>query len=132
MGSTTFKHILKKTTTTVCLSQQGEYAITKGNLKKKITDAATDIGVDLFSWWEGGGGDDRCPRPGSEETERGEGVGYPPPTVGTFSKIGVSKSHFRAFQKLFFRELNVVKIHGEELSNIIEQLFTLIRIRWLR
>ena len=30
----------------------------------------------------------------------GEGVGrgYPPPTVGTFPKIRVSKSHFRAFK----------------------------------
>ena len=29
--------------------------------------------------------------------------GYPPPTVGTFSKIIVSKSHFRAFKNHFLR-----------------------------
>ena len=79
------------------------------------------IGVDLFSRL---GGDDRCPMRGSEATERGEGVGggggHPPPTVGTFSKIRVSKSHIRALTKRLSREVNVVKFHGEEL---IKELF---------
>ena len=44
--------------------------------------------------------------------------GYPPPTVGTFSKIRVSKSHFKALKKRFSRELNV-KFHGEELTKEI-------------
>ena len=42
--------------------------------------------------------------------------GHPPPTVGTFSKIKVSKSHFRALTKRLSRELNVVKFHGEKLT----------------
>ena len=62
-----------------------------------------------FVFTIGGGGDDRtdrCPRRGSEATERGEGVGggYLPPTVGTFSKIRVSKSHFRVFKNEVLRE----------------------------
>ena len=36
--------------------------------------------------------------------------------IGTFSKIRVSKSHFRALKKRLSRELNVVKFHGEELT----------------
>ena len=64
---------------------------------------------------------------GSEATERGEGVGggYPPPTVGTFSKIRVSKSHFKALKKRFSRELNV-KFHGEELT---KELFVEYRVK---
>ena len=69
-------------------------------------------------------GDDRCPMRGSEATERGEG-GIPPPTVRTFSKIRVSKSHFKAFKKRFSRELNV-KFHGEELT---KELFIEYRVK---
>ena len=60
----------------------------------------------------GGHGDDRWPMRGSEATEQGEGVegGIPAPTVGPFSKIRVSKSHFKA---RFSRKLNV-KFHDEE------------------
>ena len=65
----------------------------------------------------GGGGGDRCPMRGSEATERGKGVGggITPPTVGTFSKIRVLKSHFKAFKNDFLGELNVVEFHGKEL-----------------
>ena len=48
----------------------------------------------------------------------GCGRGYPPPMVGTFSKIRVSKLHFKALLKRFSRELNVIKIHGKELGHI--------------
>ena len=48
----------------------------------------------------------------------GCGRGYPPPMVGTFSKIRVSNLHFKALLKRFSRELNVIKIHGKELGHI--------------
>ena len=66
------------------------------------------IGVDLFSTIGGM----------SEATERGEGV-------GAFSKIRVSKSHFKALKKRFSRELNV-KYHGEELT---KELFVEYRVK---
>ena len=59
------------------------------------------------------------PCEGAKRPSGGEGVGRgnPPPTVGTFSKIRVLKSHFRAFKNYFSRELNVVKFHGNELMS---------------
>ena len=77
--------------------------------------------------WGAPRGDDRCPMRGSEATERGKGVGgvYPPPTVGTFFKIGVSKSHFKALKKRFSREL-YAKFHDEELTN---ELFVEYRVK---
>ena len=46
------------------------------------------------------------------------GGGYPPPTVGTFSKIRVYyiKVAFLEHLKHFSREVNIVKIHFEKLS----------------
>ena len=42
------------------------------------------------------------------------GRGIPPPTVGTFSKIRVSKSYFRAFKNDFLGN----QTYGEELTII--------------
>ena len=41
----------------------------------------------------------------------GGGRGIPPPTVGTFAKITVSKSHFRAFKNMFYVEKQNPKIY---------------------
>ena len=87
------------------------------------------IGVDLFSRLGGGGGDDRCPMRGSEATERGGGCGRGiPPSHGRDlkKKIRVSKLHFRALKKRFYRELKVVKFHGEELT---KELFVEYRLK---
>ena len=52
----------------------------------------------------------------SHARERSDRAGGGCPTVGTFYKIRVSNSHFRALKKRLSKELNVVKFHGEELT----------------
>ena len=55
----------------------------------------------MFFYWGGGGGGKlpsvMCPMRGSE----GVGGGIPPLMVGTFSKIRVSKSNYRALKNDF-------------------------------
>ena len=61
-------------------------------------------------------------REGGDGAGGGCGRGYPPPMVGTFSKIRVSKLHFKALLKRFSRELNVIKIHGKNSDTFFSGL----------
>ena len=63
----------------------------------------------------GGGGDDRCPRRGSEADRAGGGCGIPPPKIGSFYQKLEYQNRILEHLKRCFKELNVFKVHGEEL-----------------